>query len=174
MFSPTMPNRSEQTASLNSACDSLSRIQGGGLVQVIVTSLLPLNYYLFINDQIVPSSEVESLSVHLEASEDGNPKHGTLRATLSRHVQTPAGEKRLQQIPLFPCTFQVIAQGRRLSVTCTHPQTLEGVWLHLGMQPDGSSAEVRGAKSLRFLLTGGILDAKLTWFDGRTTDLIPY
>jgi len=153
------------------AAHEVAKIQGGGLVQVIVTSLTPMTYYLFLNDQAVSQMDIESLSVSIEAPEGtGN---GIVRATLSRYVGTVTGQKTLQRTELFPCTLEIVALGRRISVTCMRPDSLEGCWISLGLAPDGTGSDITGAKALRFLLTEGILDAKLTWEDGQTEDLLP-
>jgi hypothetical protein len=150
----------------------VARIQGGGLVQVIVTSLRPLNFSLFLNDQAVPQIEVESLSIDIESPEE-NASGTIVRATLARYGKSVTGESTLVRTELFPCTLEIVALGRRLSMTCTNPDSLEGLWIDLGLKPSGESNPVNGARALRFLLTEGILDAKLTWVDGETEDLLP-
>jgi hypothetical protein len=150
-----------------------ARIQGGGLVQVIVTSLSPLTYSLFLNDRSVAEMDVESLSVAIEMPDDGSPGGAVVRATLSRYVTAVTGEKTQQRSELFPCTLELVALGRRISITAMNPDTLENLWIDLGLKADGTSNEVKGAKALRILLGEGILDAKLTWEDGETEDLLP-
>lgn len=149
-----------------------AQIQGGGLVQVIVTSLMPFTYYVFLNQLAVPQEDIESFSLSIEAP---GPEGGQqiVRATLARYVQNVAGERTLQNAELFPCTIELVALGRRLQITCTHPDSLDGLWISLGLRDDGSSAEVSGARALRLLITEGILDAKLTWEDGQVEDLLP-
>lgn len=151
----------------------VARIQGGGLVQLIVTSLVPLNYYLFLNDQSVAQSDVESFSLSIEAPNDSSFGDTIVRCTLSRYVRTVTGEQTQQRTELFPCTLEIIALGRRISITCLNSDSLDGLWISLGLKADGTSAELSGVRSVRFLLTEGILDAKLTWVDGETEDLLP-
>ena len=45
----------------------VARIQGGGLVQVIVSSVAPMTYAVFLNGHAIPQIDVESLSVTIEA-----------------------------------------------------------------------------------------------------------
>jgi hypothetical protein len=68
---------------------------------------------------------------------------------------------------------EIVALERRITLTCLQVDSLDGLWIRLGLKPDGSSAEVSGAKSLQILLTDEILSAKLTWMDGQTEELLP-
>jgi len=149
----------------------LARIEGGGLVQIIVTELQPLTYYLFLNDRPVSEMDVESLSIAIEAPDDGSSP--TVRATLARTVTAVTGERTQQRSELFPCTLELVALGRRLSITSLNPNSLDNLWISLGLRADGTSNELNGLKALRVLIGEGILDAKLTWMDGETEDLLP-
>ena len=153
-----------------SAAADAARIQGGGLVQCVVTGVEPLNYYLFLNTRAVPQTDVESLSVFIETPEAGD--QGTVRATLAVYMNTVSGERTQQRIELFPSTLEIVALGRRLSITCMNADSFDGLWITLGLKPDGTGAEVTGVKALRILITEGILDAKLTWMDGEVEDLL--
>ena len=44
-----------------------AQIQGGGLVQVIVSSITPFTYYIFLNQLVVPQDDIESFSLSIEA-----------------------------------------------------------------------------------------------------------
>jgi hypothetical protein len=150
----------------------IARITGGGLVQLFVTDLEPFTFFLFLNDFPVAQEDVESLLVNVDApGPDG--EGGVARATLGLRVPTVTGQKSLQQRELFPCTLQVVALERRISVTCMKPDVFDGLWIDLGLKPDGTSSQVSGAQSLKILLTDGILDARLTWTDGQTEQLLP-
>jgi hypothetical protein len=152
----------------------VARIQGGGLVQLVITNVSPLTFFLFLNDQAVPQIDVESLSISIEAPDGPAAAGGAIaRATLTRFVKTVSSARSEQSTELFPCTVEIIALERRLLVTCVQVDSLDGLWISLGLKPDGSSAEVSGAKSLQILLTDEILTAKLTWTDGETEDLLP-
>ncbi len=152
------------------AASEEAKIQGGGLVQVIITSLTPTTFYVFLNDHAVSEMDVESLSIDIEAQDDGS---GRVQATLTRYVDTVTGEKTQQHTPLFPSTLEIVALGRRLSITCMNPDSLDGLWINLGLRADGSSKELQGLRALRFLLTRELLDAKITWEDGLTEDVLP-
>jgi hypothetical protein len=151
----------------------VARIQGGGLVQLVITSVSPMTFFLFLNDQAVPQIDVESLSVAIEAPDGSDSSGAIARATLTRYVKTVSSTRSEQSTELFPCTVEIIALERRITLTCLQVDSLDGLWISLGLKPDGSSAEVSGAKSLQILLTDEILSAKLTWMDGETEDLLP-
>src|SRR6185437_1456477 len=106
--------------------------------QVIVTSLTPMTFFVFLNDHAVPEMEVESLSMDIEASPGGQ---NIVRSTLTRYVDTVTGEKTLQHTELFPSTLEIIALGRRIAITCMNADSLDGLWINLGLRPDGSSKE---------------------------------
>jgi hypothetical protein len=167
---PAKNGKSDEPA--RAAASEVARLAGGGLVQVVVTGLDPMEFFLFLNDRAVAQTDVESLLVTIEVPESGNLEQGTASATLSQFVKAVTGERSSQTVELFPCTLELVALGRRITVTCSQPNSLEGVWIGLGLKPDGSSAEVTGARSLRILLADGILDAHLTWMDGETEDLL--
>ncbi len=154
------------------AAETVAKIGGGGLVQVIVTSLAPLTFYVFLNDHEVPQTDVESISISIEAPADGLSKI-VVRATLNRFLIDVTGARTQQHTELFPCTIEVVALGRRLSVTCLNPNSVDGLWVSLGLKADGTGSDLSGVQSLRFLLTEGLLDAKLTWTDGTSEDLLP-
>jgi len=151
----------------------VARIQGGGLVQVIVSSVAPMTYAVYLNGHAIPQIDVESLSVTIEAPAEGSPSAPTARAILSRFVKTVSGERNLQTSELFPCTLDLVAMDRRITLTCMAVDSLDGLWINLGLKPDGSSAEVSGARLLQILLTEELLSAKLTWVDGESEDLFP-
>ncbi|HZT43997.1 MAG TPA: hypothetical protein VFA07_17660 [Chthonomonadaceae bacterium] len=149
-----------------------ARIQGGGLVQLIVTSLNPMTFYLFLNDQAVEQTDVESLSIDIEAPTPTEP-NGLLRATLSRYGTDVTGTRSLQRTELFPCVLEIVALKRRINLCCSDPNSLQSTWVDLGLKPNGEAYQLGGLQTFRFLLTEGILDAKVTWEDGQTEDLLP-
>jgi len=149
-----------------------ARIQGGGLVQLIVTSLNPMTFYLFLNDQPVEQMDVESLSIDIEAPTPASP-NGLLRATLARYAPSVTGERTQQRAELFPCVIEIVALKRRINLCCADPTSLDSTWVDLGLKPTGDAYQLSGLQTFRFLLTEGILDAKVTWVDGQTEDLLP-
>ena len=160
-------------APMRKATVDVAQIEGGGLVQVIVTGLSPLTFYLFLNDQMVPQIDIESLNIVIEAPRDEDPTSGMIRATLSRYVQDVTSNKSQQRTELFPCTLELIAQNRRLCVICPNPNSFEGLYLTVGLKPNGTDSELKGVHSLNVLLTDGILDAKITWNEGDTDSVFP-
>lgn len=161
------PNGSPPTSRRAS---DVAKIDGKGLVQVVVTNIEPFEFYLFLNDKIVPQEEVESLSLSIEAAKSGGDG---IVAALSRYVTSLDGKRTSQFLDLFPATVEIVAVGRRVSVTCTDSSSIDSVYISLGLRPDGAGSELSGAKSLRVLITDGILDGKLTWNDGEIEDLFP-
>ena len=75
------------------AAADVAQIEGGGLVQVIVTELRPIAFSLFLNDTEVPQIDVDSLSISIEVPADGTSTP-TVRATLYRYVTTVRAAKR--------------------------------------------------------------------------------
>jgi hypothetical protein len=57
-------------------------------------------------------------------------------------------------------------------VTCPEVNSLDGVWIGLGLKADGTTSEVTGAQALRITVSQELLDARLTWTDGSTEDLL--
>ncbi|HLK59253.1 MAG TPA: hypothetical protein VKU00_22025 [Chthonomonadaceae bacterium] len=169
---PSQTNGSHPQVQRPAAAD-IAKIGGGGLVQLIVSSLQPLTFALFLNDQAVSELDVESLSISIETPTPANGDTTTVRATLSRYVATVSGSRSLQRQELFPCNLEIIALGRRIALTALSPDSLDGLYINLGLRPDGTSSELSGVSAFRFLLTEGLLDAKLTWEDGETEDLLP-
>lgn len=149
----------------------VAQIQGGGLVQVIVTSLSPLTYSVFLNDHAVPQIDIESLNIVIEApGEDGQ---GIIRATLAQYVNALGGGKSQQRTELFPCTLEIVAQGRRLCVICQAPDSFDGLYVTMGLKQNGTDTELHGIRSLNVLLTEELLDARITWNEGDTEVIFP-
>lgn len=166
------PTQNNGASPPRSAAADVAKITGGGLVQVIVTGISPLTFFLFLNDTEVPQIDFDSLSISVELPNDGGSTP-TVRATLYRYVTEVTGAKTQQHFELFPCTIEVVALGRRLAITCMNPNSIEGLWVSLGLRPDGTGSDLSGLQSVRFLLTQELLDAKLTWEDGTSEDLLP-
>lgn len=152
---------------------TLATIEGGGLVQLIVSELHPLTFFLFLNEKAVPEMDVESLSIDIETPTAANGNTTVVRATLARYVNGVTGTRSQQRQELFPCTLEIIALGKRISITAMNADSTEGLWISLGLKPDGESNELHGLSTFRFLLNEGLLDAKISWEDGTTEDLLP-
>jgi hypothetical protein len=150
----------------------VARIQGNGLVQLIISKLDPMAFHLFLNDTPVDQHDVESLLVTIDAGVGEYNTAETVRATLSRYVRTVAGQRDLQTTELFPGTFEMVALRRRIQIDCPVAGSLEGLYVQLGLKPDGTGTPLEGIQSLRILLAEGILDAQLTWTDGTSESLL--
>ena len=171
MFGKSTPPNGEPPAGPTAA--EVARIKGGGRVQFIVAQGEPRTFYLFLNDQFVPQDKVESFSVDIEAPDEQRGGEPTASAILSRYVETASSLRDLQTFELFPCTVEIIARGRRIAVTASERNSLDGVWIDLGFKPDGTGSEVSGAEALRIVISADLLDARLTWVDGETENLQP-
>lgn len=165
------PSRNGAEPERASAADT-AKIRGGGLVQVIVTDQNPLTFAIYLNEKPVPQAAVDNLLITIETPGDDEP-NGLVAATLTQQVRKVTGETAMEAADLFPCTVEIVARGRRMSVTCREAGQLEGVWIDLGLKPDGSGYEVSGARKLEVVLTQDLLDARLTWEDGRTEPIFP-
>jgi hypothetical protein len=161
VFGKPNPNQNATPPPRRKAAD-VARIQGGGLVQVIITSIQPLTFYLFLNDKAISQMDVESLTLSIDAPGADNPLGG-IYSTLAYLAPTVTGEKTMQRISLFPSTIEIVGAGRRISVTAKHAESIEEMWVDLGLTPEGNGNTVSGLRSLRVLITEGIVDAKLTW-----------
>ena len=165
-------NNGVQPAPQHPPASDLALIQGGGLVQLIVSELHPIEFALFLNEKAVPALEVESISVDIVVGDDTYTAP-TVRATLSRYVKNVTGEVSQQRTELFPCTLEVIAVGRRIAITCMRPDSTDNLWVNIGLKPDGDSHEMSRLKEFRFLLTQEMLDARVTYMDGSSENLLP-
>src|SRR5690242_13532164 len=121
------PQGNGQAGPAEPPASEVARIQGGGTVKVIVSSLQPMTFALFLNERAVPQVQVESVLVDIQApaAESDAPR---VRATLSQYVKAVTGERSVQSIELFPSTIEVIALGRRMVITCQEVDNLDGVW----------------------------------------------
>lgn len=151
----------------------MALIQGGGLVQLIISELQPMEFALFLNEKAVPSLEVESLSIDIVVGDDSY-NSPTVRATLSRYVKSVTGEISQQRTELFPCTLEVVALGRRIAITCMRPDSTDNLWVNVGLKPDGDSHELSRLQEFRFLMTQEMLDARIIYMDGSSEDLLPH
>jgi hypothetical protein len=157
---------------------SVARIDGHLTHVLVGDEGEPDGISVFVDARAVPIGEVESLSVDIVAPTDREPS-GTLTAILSRYSgggTAEAGAPRPQStVALFPGTVEIIAHGRRITVTCQTPGSFDGLWLGLGLRSDGTSTELTGVQSLNVLVSpeSRLVDAKLTWSDtGATEDLL--
>ena len=164
-------NGTPAASNLPAAAD-VARLQSS-LTQIVVSGPSSADLFVFLNGQPVPTGEVESLTVEIIAPDAGNPS-GSVTAILSRYVTGIKGTRDQHGTSLFPGTVELIARGRRIVVTCEQDGSFDGLWLGLGLRPDGTSSELTGVQSLRLTLAPGLLDAKLIWSDTNAADdLLP-
>jgi hypothetical protein len=148
----------------------VAKILGGGLVQVIVTGTTPIEAFVFLNGTPVDPADFGGLFVEIDASNVDSP---ILQAFLTRTVETVAGTRDTQRLPIFPCSLDLVVKGKRIQVDCPNANSLDGLTILLGVKPDGSSTEVQGARTMRIVIESDVLDAHLTWTDGAEEDLLP-
>lgn len=122
--------------------------------------------HVFVDGAPVLTGAIESVSVDIVAPSDEVPD-GRITAILSRYETAADGSKRQSALGLFPGTVEIIAKGRRISVSCPEAGSFDGLWLGLGLRADGTADELTGVKSLRVLFAPGVAaDAHLSWSDG--------
>ena len=117
---------------------------------------------VFFNGQTVMTGSIESLSVDIDTEK------GTIAAVLSRKDATG------KQSPtsLFPGTVEILAKGKRLSLSALEAGNFDGLYFGIGLREDGTSDQVTGVKSLRVVLAPGLASAKLVWNDDSKEDAI--
>ena len=111
--------------------------------------------------------DVESLSVDIQAPSSGSSAT-VVRASLSRFSTDVNGARVTQHVDLFPATFELVALGRRIAISCPNSDSLDGLYVSLGLKTDGTDNEVTGLQAIRILISDSILDARLTWNDGES------
>ena len=151
----------------------VARIEGGGLVHVIVTSMSPVTFFLFINDKSIPQMEVDSLEVNVEVESD-DISSSTVRASLSRFVTSVTGEQTTQYTSLFPATIEVVALGRRILVTAENADSVENLFVSLGLRTDGTTNDLAGLRSLNIMITNVLVEASLRWDVGQAENILPH
>lgn len=161
---PAMPERP--------LASDVAKIQSGGLVQIIITKQAPFTFFCFVNSVQIPQEEITGVSIDIRVPDSENARP-VVRAFLNRMMASPTGERSNITLSLFPATIQLVAEGRRVVITAEQEGSLEGLFISLGLLPDGTSNEVSGASSFQFILESGIVSCKLTWEDGVTEDLLP-
>ena len=159
-------------ASNRPPASEVARVEGA-LTHIIVSSTSSDGLNVFVNGQPITTGEVESVTLEIIAP-DANNQNGSVTAVLSRYVTGSDGVRGEKPTSLFPGTVEVMARGRRLTVTCLKEGSFDGLWLGLGLRADGTSSELSGVRSLRLAVAPRLLDAKLVWSDdGTTEDLLP-
>ena len=167
----TDPGNGKAAPQRRAAAD-VARIEGGGLVHAIVSSVSPVTFYLFVNDKAVDQMEVESLEVNIDVGEGVSDT--IVRASLSQFVKSVTGDRSTKYTNLFPSTIEVVALGRRVLITAQNADSVENLFVSLGLRPDGTTNDLKGLKSLNILITNVLFQASLTWEDGQTEDIIPH
>lgn len=107
--------------------------------------------HVYLSGQSILTGSIESLSVDIDTEK------GTIAAVLSRTDGTSKS--------LFPGAVEILAKGKRLSLSALAPDDFEGLYFGVGLREDGTSDQVQGVKSLRVVLTAGLASAKLIWND---------
>jgi hypothetical protein len=171
MFGGPTNNTVPPAGSGRDSADAVARIQGN-LTHAFVSGAGPDGLSVFVNGQPLLTGQIESLSVDIIApDETGN---GRLTGILSHYDGSAAATRTTRSVSLFPGTVEVIAKGRRIAVTCAEEGSFDGLVLRLGMDESGIGLEAQGVKSLRLLVSPGLVDARLVWIeDGREENLLP-
>jgi hypothetical protein len=170
MFGGPTNNTVPPAAGRDSAA-AVARIQGS-LIHAFVSGPGPDGLSVYVNGQPLLTGQIDSLSVEIIAPDDASD--GRLTGILSRYETGGDGTRTTRAMSLFPGTVEVIAKGRRIAVTCADEGSFDGLILRLGMDESGVGLEAQGVKSLRLLVSPGLMDARLVWIEGgREEDLLP-
>ena len=110
------------------------------------------------NGQSVLTGSIESIYVDIDSEK------GMVTAILVRREGN--------NINLFPGSVEIIAKGKRISLSAVEANNLDGLYFGLGVREDGTSDQVQGVKSLRIVLTPGLASAKLAWTDAAADEVI--
>lgn len=114
--------------------------------------------HVFHNGQAILPGTIESLSVDIDTDK------GTVTAIL---VRTVGGN-----ISLFPGSIEILARGKRISLSALEAGSFDGLYFGLGVRQDGTSDQVQGVKSLRIVFTAGLASAKLIWSEDGSEEVI--
>jgi len=169
MFDKPAGTGNGRSAPQRRAAADVAKIEGGGLVHVIVTSLSPMTFYLFVNDKAISQMEVDSFEVNIDVGDET-----IVRASLTRYVKSVTGEQTTQYTNLFPSTIEVVALGRRILITAENADSVDNLFVSLGLRTDGTTNDLKGLRSLHVMITNVLFDASLTWEDGVTEPLLPH
>jgi hypothetical protein len=110
------------------------------------------------NGQLILTGSIESISVDIDSEK------GTITAILVR--------KEGGNISLFPGSIEILAKGKRISLSALAADSLDGLYFGLGVREDGTSDQVQGVKGLRIVFTPGLASAKLVWSDTEADEVI--
>jgi hypothetical protein len=106
---------------------------------------------------------VDSVSIQVDASDDGNP---VLAGVISLVAGSGAASRFGNSISLFPGFVEVLVAGKRLQLVCPNTGDLSTLWFGVGMRTSGEATEVQGVRSLKVLLAAGLgATADLEWAD---------
>jgi len=169
MFDKPAGTGNGKSAPQRRAAADVAKIEGGGLVHVIVTSLSPMTFYLFVNDKAISQMEVDSFEVNIDVGDET-----IVRASLTRYIKSVTGEQTTQYTNLFPSTIEVVALGRRILITAENADSVDNLFVSLGLRTDGTTNDLKGLRSLHVMITNVLFDASLTWEDGVTEPLLPH
>lgn len=145
----------------------------GNLTHVIVTGPDIDDLHVFYNGQWVMTGQIENVGVEIIAPD------GTLTGVLTRTETDAAGAKSTKSLSLFPGTVELVAKNRRVAVVCPVAGSFDGLTLLFGTADENGAINniglpANGVRSLRIVVSSGLVDAKLVWDeDGREDNLLP-
>jgi hypothetical protein len=151
-----------------------SAIDGGGLVQLIITTFNPFVFHLFINGREIPQPTVDSLYVTVGLPDNPTDPPSQV-ATLTTLITDLAGQKTKQSQSVFPGTLEVVAGGKRVTLSCPDPDDPLEMYVRLGLRPDGTNNAIEsGLHSIQVFLNPGLgmMQFNLKWSDGLEETLI--
>ena len=144
----------------------------GKYVQVFVQGPSTVDLIVFVNGVAVSTGLLESISVDIETPSKVRPTG--LATGILALKQSGAADAAQSTIPLFPGTVEIISHRRRITITGSQDGSLDGLWLGLGLRPDGTSNELSGVHSLKIIVSPGIAGAQIVWSDtGVSEEILP-
>jgi hypothetical protein len=142
----------------------------GNLTHVFVNGQSSDGLMIYFNGQPLMTGQLDSLSVEIVAP--GERDNGTLTAILSYYETGANGTRTNKSFSLFPGTVELIADGKRLSITCAEEGVFDGLFLRFGTDNNGVGMEANGVQSLRLLITPELRDVRLVWIEDGREDIL--
>jgi hypothetical protein len=150
----------------------VSRIHMRGWTLVVVPKVDPFSWYVFLQGEPINEMDLEDLVVDLTVPSDGDAAKGKVEATLSLKRKGLSGKREVEVVDLFPGLLEFYVNGHNITVCCPVKNSLEDAWITVGMDRGGAPSEVNGIKSLRIVISRGILDMKIEFMDGKTESVL--
>jgi hypothetical protein len=149
-----------------------SRIHLRGWTLVVIPKMDPFSWYVFLQGEAINEMDLEDLVVNLTVPSDGDATKGRVEATLSLQRKGLSGKRELEVVDLFPGLLEFYVNGHNITVCCPVKNSLDDAWITVGMDRGGAPSEIGGIKSLKIVISRGILDMKIEFMDGKIESVL--